>query len=102
MLDEYNFVAEVDVSTISVFNNELLLAARALEACVQHALINVGVKPLSTKLPLASGISRALAGAVVFFWKVASILLDEYNFVADVDVSTISVFNKELVAALAA
>jgi hypothetical protein len=38
-----------------------------LEACVQHALMNVGVKPLSTRLPLASGMSKALAGAVVFF-----------------------------------
>jgi len=67
LLDEYSFVADVDVSTISVFSKELLLVARALEACVQHALMNVGVKPLSTRLPLASGMSKALAGAVVFF-----------------------------------
>ena len=57
-------VADVKVSTISVFNRELVAA---LAACVQHASIDVFVKPLSTKFPLASGMRIELAGAVVFF-----------------------------------
>jgi len=67
LVELYNLVADVEVSTISVFTRAFVLAVNALEACVQHALMNVGVKPLSTRLPLASGMSKALAGAVVFF-----------------------------------
>ena len=43
-------------------------------ACAQQASIPVLVRPLSTKLPEASTVNRALTGAVVFFWYVASIL----------------------------
>ena len=74
--DEYNLVAESEVSTISDLSSE---SEAAMAACVQHAWIAAGVSPLSTKLPLASGIKSALAGAVVFFWNVASILGALYN-----------------------
>jgi hypothetical protein len=52
---------------MSLFKSELLMALAAFDALVQHVLMNVGVNPLSTKLPLASGINKAFAGAVVFF-----------------------------------
>ena len=44
----------------------------------------------------------ALAGAIAFFWKVSSIFRDEYNLVAESEVSTISDLSSESEAALAA